>query len=181
MDAKDGFLQVELDKASSELTTFWTPYGRFRWLRMPFGISSAPEVFQRKLDACLEGLNTIQVIADDILIYGTGSSTQEAVLQHDRALTALLKRCRERGVKLNSKKLKFKLDKVSYMGHVFSSEGLSPDPEKVSTVKDMPTPDNATAVHRLLGVVTYMAKFVPKLSTIAKPVYLSGKKNKKSH
>ena len=61
--AKDGFLQVEFDRDSSELTTFWTPHVRFRWLRMPFGLSSSPEVFQRKLDECLEGLENIQVIA----------------------------------------------------------------------------------------------------------------------
>ena len=85
-------------------------------------------------------------------------------------MLALLNRCREQGLKLNSRKLKFKLDKVAYMGHVFSSEGLLPDPEKVSAVSDMPIPENVAAVHRLLGVVTYMAKFVPKLSTIAEPL-----------
>ena len=56
VDAKDGFLQVVLDEPYSYLTTFWTPFGRYRWLRMPFGIKSAPEEFQRHLDECLEGL-----------------------------------------------------------------------------------------------------------------------------
>ena len=74
-------------------------------------------------------------------------------------MVALLNRCRKQG--LNSRKLKFKLDEVAYMGHVFSSERLLPDPEKVSAVSDMPIPENVAAVHRLLGVVTYMAKFVP--------------------
>ena len=106
VDANDGFLQVELDRDSSELTTFWTPHGRFRLLRMPFGLSLSPEVFQRKLDECLEGLENIQVIADDILIYGTGDTTEEAVLQNDKAMLALLNRCREQGLKLNSRKLK---------------------------------------------------------------------------
>ena len=85
-------------------------------------------------------------------------------------MLALLNRCREQGLKLNSRKLKFKLVKVAYMGHVFSSEGLLPDPEKVSAVSDMPIPENVAAVRRLLGVVTYMVKFVPKLSTIAEPL-----------
>ena len=56
VDAKDGFLQVTLDEPSSYLTTFWTPFGRFRWLRMPFGLSSSPEEFERRLEECLEGL-----------------------------------------------------------------------------------------------------------------------------
>ena len=71
-----------------------------------------------------------------------------------RQCSLYLNRCREQGLKLNSRKLKFKLDKVAYMGHVFSSEGLLPDPEKVSAVSDMPIPENVAAVHRLLGVVT---------------------------
>ena len=120
----DGFLQVELDRDSSELTTFWTPHGKFRWLRTPLGLSSSPEVFQRKLDECLEGLENIQIVADDILIYGTRFTTEEAVLQHDKAMLSLLNRCREQVLKLNYRKL----DKVAYMGHVFSCCCCQPTP-----------------------------------------------------
>ena len=67
-DLKDGFLQIQLDDESSKLRTFQTPWGRYRYLRMPFGISPAPECFQRKLDQNLEGLNGVYKIADDILI-----------------------------------------------------------------------------------------------------------------
>ncbi|XP_038055799.1 uncharacterized protein K02A2.6-like [Patiria miniata] len=125
VDAKDGFLQVVLDEPSSYLTTFWTPYGRYRWLRMPFGISSAPEEFQRRLHECLEGLENIAVIADDILVYGSGETQAEAEASHDAAFTALLSRCRERNLKLNAAKLRYKLPSVTYMGHVFSSDGPS--------------------------------------------------------
>jgi len=68
LDAKDGFWQVKLDEPSSYLTTFWTPFGRYRWLRMPFGISSAPEEFQRWQHEITEGLQGVYVIADDILV-----------------------------------------------------------------------------------------------------------------
>ena len=77
VDAKDGFLQVELDEPSSYLTTFWTPYGCYRWLRMPFGISSAPEEFQHRLDECMEGLSNIAVIHHDI-VYSTGDSEESS-------------------------------------------------------------------------------------------------------
>ena len=140
VDAKDGFLQVVLDEPSSYLTTFWTPYGRYRWLRMPFGISSAPEEFQRRLHECLEGLENIAVIADDVLVYGSGETQAEAEASHDAAFSALLSRCRGRNLKLNAAKLRYKLPSVTYMGHVFSSEGLSPDPEKVKAIHDMPRP-----------------------------------------
>ena len=74
LDAKDGFYQVKLDEASSRLTTFWTPFGRYRYVRMPFGISSAPEKFQCRIHTVLQGLPGVEVIADDILMYGRGTT-----------------------------------------------------------------------------------------------------------
>ena len=70
LDAKDGFLQVKLTDRSSYLTTFWGPSGRFRWLRIPFGISSAPEELQRRLQGVLHGLSGVAVVADDVLVLG---------------------------------------------------------------------------------------------------------------
>ena len=170
VDAKDGFLQVVLDSKSSFLTTFWTPFGRYRWLRMPFGIKSAPEEFQRRLDECLEGLENISVIADDILIYGTGDTPEEAEASHDKAISALFQRCRERGLKLNKKKIRYKLQNVAYMGHIFGAEGIKPDPEKTRAVLEMEKPSDVQGVQRLIGVVTYLAKFLPQLSTVSEPL-----------
>ena len=85
VDAKDGFLLVALDESSSYLTTCWTPFGRIRWLRMPFGISSAPEEWQRRLDHCFEGLDNTQVIVDDTIIYGSGENDAKADKSHDTA------------------------------------------------------------------------------------------------
>ena len=170
VDAKDGFLQVELDEESSFLTTFWTPFGRYRWLRMPFGLKSAPEEFQRRLDACLEGLQNTLVIADDILIFGAGDTEEEAVRSHDAAMRALLQRCKEKNLKLNKKKLRFKMDEVSYMGHRLTVKGLSPCPEKIKAVAEMERPKDIAGVQRLIGVVTYLAKFLPRLSTVCEPM-----------
>ena len=104
-DLKDGFLQIQLDNESSKLTTFQTPWGRYRYLRMPFGISPAPECFQRKLDQNLEGLEGIYKVADDILITGRGDNMEEATKDHDANLLKLLERCQERNLKLNREKL----------------------------------------------------------------------------
>ena len=119
-DLKDGFLQIQLDEESSKLTTFQTPWGRYRYLRMPFGISPAPEYFQRKLDQNLEGLNGIYKIADDILITGSGASIDEAVKDHDANLLKLLRRCRERNLKLNREKLQLKCSETPFIGHVLT-------------------------------------------------------------
>ena len=69
LDAKEGFWQVKLDKQSSYLTTFWMPYGRYRWRRMPFGISTAPEEFQRRLHEVFEA--KAEVTGDRSFIYGS--------------------------------------------------------------------------------------------------------------
>ena len=88
-DAKDGFLQCALDEESSYLTTFWSPFARYRWLRLPFGVNCEPEEFSRLLGECLEGLEQIEIIADDIIIYGA-EDTIKAHRQHDAAFRALL-------------------------------------------------------------------------------------------
>lgn len=170
VDAKDGFLQIKLDEKSSYLTTFWTPLGRFRWKRMPFGLNSGSEEFQRRLDECLEGLENISVIADDILICGTGDTEEEADISHDKAILALFQRCRERGIKLNKKKFRFKVKHVAYMGHIFGPDGIQPDPEKTRAIAEMERPSDVQGVQRLIGVVTYLAKFLPQLSTVSEPL-----------
>ena len=88
LDAKSGFWKVKLSDISSHYTTFNTHVGRFRWLRMPFGISSAPEVWQRKMHEAIEGLQAIEVIADDFLVCGYGDTVDETVTEHDQNLTA---------------------------------------------------------------------------------------------
>ena len=101
LDAKDGFLHIKLSERSSLLTTFRGPNCRYRWLRLPFGLSSAPEEFQRRLQGVLHGVEGIAVVADDILVFGTGNTEEVARLSHDARLIKLLKRAREVNLKFN--------------------------------------------------------------------------------
>ena len=164
VDAKDGFWHVSLDEESSYLTTFETPFGKFRWNRLPFGISVAPEEFQRRLNDALTGLEGTVTIADDILIYGCGNTMEEATKDHDQKLIALLLRCWDRGIRLNPDKLKLHLQSVSYMGHVFSADGLKPCSSKIDAIKNMPPPTDKNGIMRFLGMVNYLAKFLPSVS-----------------
>lgn len=170
VDAKNGFWHVQLDDESSFLTTFGTPWGRFRWTRMPFGISPAPEEFQRRLEYALEGLDGIKPIFDDILVFGVGETEAEALSDHDAKLTALLERCRATGIKLNKEKLKLRRKEVKFMGHVICQDGLKPDPDKVQGIKEMPTPTSKQDLKRLLGMVNYLQKFAPNLSEVTAPM-----------
>ena len=170
LDARNGFWHVQLDKESSLLTTFNTPFGRYRWLRMPFGIASAPEEFQRRQDQALEGLPGVLCIADDILVYGEGEDMDTAIADHDRKLVQLLQRCRQCNLKLNKEKLRLRLTEVKFVGHILSNEGLKPDPQKIQAVVDMPRPTDVPGVQRCMGIVNYLAKFMPHLSNVTAPL-----------
>lgn len=170
VDARDAFLQCKLDEQSSYMTTFWTPWGRKRWLKLPFGVSVAPEVYQRKQHELLEGLDGVEPIADDVLVVGCGDSEEAANRDHDVKLVALLDRCRQVKLRLSVKKFQFKVPEVRFHGHILSSAGLKVDPEKVAAVSDMPSPSDVKAVQRFVGFVTYLAKFLPRLSEICEPL-----------
>jgi hypothetical protein len=90
MDARNGFWHIRLDEASSFLTTFNTPFGRYRLKRMPFGIKSAPEVFQRWMHEVVEGLKGVEVVADDIVVVGFGETIEEMPPPEDVAAVQCL-------------------------------------------------------------------------------------------
>ena len=169
-DLKDGFLQIELDDQSSRLTTFQTPWGRHRWLRMPYGISPAPEYFQQKLDQNLQGLPGVYRIADDLLITGQGDTKEEADKDHDANLVRLLQRCRDRNIKLNKAKFDFKCSQVPFIGHLLSNEGVKPDPKKIEAIVKMEAPADVQGVQRLIGMVKYLSKFLSNLSALCEPL-----------
>ena len=169
-DAKDGFYQVGLDEESSRLTTFWTPLGRYRYLRMPFGISLAPEGFESRLQECIADLPGVVVIRDDILVVGHGETDSEALENHDENVIGLLERARKMNLKLNKSKVKLREAEVKFMGHVISKDGWKPDPDKVAAIKNMPKPKSMPEVHTLLGFVNYLSKFLPKLSEVSAPL-----------
>ena len=93
LDCKDGYWQIKLTEESSLLMNFATTFGRYKWNRMPFGISPASEIFQLRLHEAVEGLHGVYAIADDILVAGTGDTMKGAVADHDLKIKRLLGRC----------------------------------------------------------------------------------------
>ena len=125
LDLACGFWHVALDEQSPFLTTLNTPFGRYRWERMHFGSKYAPEIFL-KMHELIEGRNGVEVIADGFIVVGYGDSLQAAFEDHDKSFSAFLQRCEERGMQ-NSEKLKLRMRKVPFIGHVATSEGLRAD------------------------------------------------------
>ena len=163
LDVRNGFWHVQIDDASFYLTTFNTPFGRYRWKRMPFGIRSAPEVFQRKMHELIEGMPHVEVIADDFVGVGYGETHEQATQDHDKNLMAFLQLCQERGLKLNIDKLKLRQPEVCFIGHVATGVGLRVAPAKVKAIREMPPPTDKAGMQRLLG----LAQYLPNLSDMS--------------
>ena len=128
LDAKNGFWHIKLDEESSYLITFNTAYGRFCWLRMPFAITTATEEFQRRQYQIVEDLQGVKSTHDDILVFRDGKTIEEAIINHDQRLQALMERCMERSLRLNAERIKFRVTSVPFLAHLITDEGLKPDP-----------------------------------------------------
>ena len=124
LDANSGFWQIPLEKESRPLTTFITPMGRYCFNKLPFGITSAPEHFQKQMSKVLVWLEGALCLIDDILVY---AKTQEA---HDIRLEAVLKRIQKSGLTLNPEKCEFSKSSLTFLGHVVDKHGVHPDPQK---------------------------------------------------
>ena len=164
LDASSGFWHIKLDEESSKLTTFNTPFGRYRFLRLPFGLNSAPEVFQRRMSQAFDDIDGTSIIMDDILIWG------KDVAQHDHRLRQVLQRARDINLKLNSEKSCIQTHEVVYIGHIFSKIGVKPDPMKVQAITEMQAPQDKKELLRFMGMVNYLGKFIPNLSNVTQPL-----------
>ena len=164
LDAKAGFLQIKLDKQSSYLTTFNTPIGRYRWLRLPFGIKCSSEIYQRIMEQMIEGISGAFVIIDDISI------ADKDLEHHDKILKKVIQRATDYNLKLNFDKCCIRQSSIPYMGHIISDQGIEPDPEKVRAITGMPPPKDKEGVRRFLGLVHYLSRYIPNLSKVDAPL-----------
>ena len=158
LDANSGFWQIKLSAQSALLTTFITPMGRFCFNRLPFGITSAPEYYQKRMSHILSGLQGVVCMMDDVLVFG---QTQQ---EHDLRLEAALNKIRKAGITLNSEKCEFSTGSVKFLGHVIDGAGIHPDPAKIHAIQQMQAPSNISELQRFLGMVTYLGKFISNLS-----------------
>ena len=158
LDASNGYWQIMVDDESSKLLTFATPFGRFRFKRLPFGIHSASEIFQQTISEIIESCEGAKNSQDDIIIWG------ETKQQLTDRTVKVLEKIRKSGLKLNKAKCVFGTTEITFLGHKLSQHGISPDPEKVKAIREMPVPINKSDLQRFLGMVAYLAKFIPHLS-----------------
>ena len=164
LDAESGFHQLELDEGSRSFTTFITHKGLFRFRRLPFGIASAPETFQRVLSDILDGVEGVYVYIDDILIVGKDPE------EHDHRLKLVLDRLSAVNLRINWPKSQVRQAEVKYLGCILNSSGVHHDPTKAAAIRNMAAPTSLKDVRRMLGMVTYLGRFMPGLTATTEPL-----------
>ena len=164
LDLKWGFHQIELAEGSRGITTFSTHKGLFRYKRLMFGISCAPEIYQHVIQQVLAGCEGSENISDDIIVHGKGRE------DHDEKLKKVLCHLKERGLTLNRQKCEFCMPQLMFMGKVLSKRGVGPTETKIEAIREAREPENASEVRSFLGLVNFNGRFIPNLATTAEPL-----------
>ncbi|UYV84616.1 K02A2.6-like, partial [Cordylochernes scorpioides] len=171
LDAKKGFWQVDLDPQSRPLTTFITHRGCYRFCKVPFGLSSAPEAYQKGMDSILLDLKGVICYLDDVVVYAKDRQELE------ERLRKVLQRFDKVGIRLNRNKCKFAMEELDIFGHIVSSEGIKPDNRKIEAVLNFPIPKNIEMLRSFLGTCGFLRKFIPNFSKLAEPLNNLTRKN----
>ena len=165
LDLQDAYLQLPLDSASKQYVAINTHRGLFQYNRLPFGIASAPAIFQRHMEMLLQGLDGVSVYLDDVLVAGCTFD------EHQNRLAEVLQRLENSGMRINKQKCFFLRPSIEYLGHIVDEEGIRPTEEKVKAIKEAPAPTNVTQLRSFLGLINYYNKFLPNLAANLTPLY----------
>ena len=165
LDLAHAHQQILLDDDSKKFVVINTQKGLFRYNRLPFGVASAPAIFQRTIEGILRGIPHVCVYIDDILV--TGKSEEE----HLQTVDEVLSRLEAAGLRLKRDKCTFMLPSVEYLGHTISAEGLQLTTEKVRAIVEALAPQNVSQLRSFLLLVNYYGKFLPNLSSTLAPLY----------
>lgn len=163
LDLKSGFLQTQLNPSDIPKTAFSVEQGHFEYIRMPMGLKNSPATFQRLMDNVLRGLPNCTTYMDDILVFST--SLQEHIIN----LRAIFNRLRNSNLKIQMDKSEFLKHETPYLGHIITTEGVKPNPDKISAVLNYPVPKTPRQIKAFLGLLGYYRRFIPDFARITKP------------
>ena len=173
IDLRSGYHHIALGKSSRAKTTFATPFGKYEFLMVPFGLAQAPAYFQLLMNKVLKGLKFAMTYLDNIIIFSQDE------LQHLEHLEIVFSCLREVGLKMKRSKCDFFKSEIHYLGHLISPEGISPLPNKLDSIRHMPVPSSAKEINQFLGLTGYYRKFVPRFADISRPLTTLMKKDAK--
>jgi hypothetical protein len=165
IDLKSGYWQIPVHEDSVKYTAFATADGHYEFIRLPFGLKTAPAHFCRVIREVMDGLEFVADYFDDLTIH---SSSLEDHLSH---IQVVFDRMRGANLKANWDKCEWAKNEIFLLGYIISADGVKMDPSKIKTVRDWPVPKKANQLQQFLGLSGYYRKFIEKFSEIAKPLY----------
>ncbi|KRY64941.1 Retrovirus-related Pol polyprotein from transposon 17.6 [Trichinella pseudospiralis] len=174
LDLASGYWQVEVAEEDKEKTAFTTPFGLYQFRVMRFGLCNAPATFQRLMETVLCGLHwtTCMVYLDDVIVFSKDAA------EHLEKLDEVFSRLQGAGLKIKSTKCKLFQERVKYLNHIVSRDGVQPDPEKIKAVEQWPTPRCAKELQQFLGLASYYRRFVKGFPQLAEPLHRFSEKGK---
>ncbi|KAK4474327.1 hypothetical protein MN116_000411, partial [Schistosoma mekongi] len=164
LDLSDAYLQIPVADECKDLLTINTHKGLFRYNRLPFGVKTAPSIFQQVMDTMLQDLSGAAAYLDDIIIMGVDRMDLE------KELDQVLSRIAEYGFRLRAEKCNFCMQSVRYLGFIIDKDGRRPDPENTQAVKAMPRPTDVPTLRSFLGLLSHYAAFIPDLHRLRAPL-----------
>ena len=165
IDLKDAYLQLEVDKSSQQYLVIATHIGYFKYLRMPFGIASAPSIRQRTIDTILQGVPGVSAYIDDVIVTGRTHA------EHMHNLRLVFQRFTDAGLTTQLAKCRFLQPSVTYTEHRIDNFGIHPTDEKIDAIRNRPMPVNVTQLRSLLGQINYYGKLIPSLQEQCAPLH----------
>ena len=165
LDLRSGYYHIALDQESKAKTAFVTPFGKYEFNAVPFGLAQAPAYFQQLISIVLQDCSEFAMAyLDDIIIF---SQTEEDHLKH---MEIIFKKLKKADLKLKESKCDFFKKEIHYLGHLISVDGIQPLPEKLDSIHNMPKPRSPKEIKQFLGLTGYYRKFVPRFSDMARPL-----------
>lgn len=164
LDLKNSFHQLELSEDSRHITTFISSQGLFQYKRLMFGISCAPEVFQKNLERVLLPCEGVVNFIDDIVVFGCSEA------EHEMRLKQVLQVLKDNNILLNDSKCCYGVKQIEFLGHQLSAEGIKPLDKYVKTIESFREPTVIEEVQSFLGLVNYVGKWIPNLATWTEPL-----------
>ena len=175
VDARSGYWNIKLDHASSLYTTFNSPHGRYRFLQLPFSLICAQDIFQKKVDETFGDLPGVTGIADDIVIYGCD------LADHDANLKSVMERALETGLCFSADKCKIRCTEIPFFGHIISSSGLRPDPQKVEAISSMDPSTSLADLQTFPGMIQFLSRYLPNLASHSATLWDLTKRDSEFH
>ncbi|MCG8430404.1 MAG: reverse transcriptase, partial [Candidatus Omnitrophica bacterium] len=173
LDLRSGYYHISLSKESQPKTAFVTPFGKWQFKQVPFGLAQAPAYFQQLMNKVVKKFDFAEAYLDDIIIF---SNTPEEHLKH---LEDIFQELETAGLKLKREKCDFFKQEIHYLGHIISVNGVKPLPDKLKAIQEMPAPTNPKEIRQFLGLAGYYRKFVPRFADLSRPLTKLTRKDEK--